>query len=86
MRWAAAFLSSWYAIAYALGAAFFLFVSWRISTISFTNIRVLNNGIEKLVKFLVIVFLLIIGGSLLFGAYQVTAFTHYFSIEKMAPS
>jgi hypothetical protein len=85
MSWAAAFVSSWYSIAYALGAVFLLYVSWWTSTINFTNIQVPNNSIMKLVKFLVIISLLIIAGSLLLGAYQVTAFTHYFSIKKMAP-
>jgi hypothetical protein len=64
MNSAVAFVSSWYFIAYALGAVSLLYVLWWISTISFTRIRVPNNSIVKLVKFLVLISLLIIAGSL----------------------
>jgi F0F1-type ATP synthase assembly protein I len=85
MSWTAAFMSSWYPIAYALGAVFLLYGAWRFSKMNFASIRVLNYGIVKLVKLIVIIILFIIAGSFFYGAYQVTAFTHYLSIKKMAP-
>ena len=85
MSWVTAFVSNWYSIAYVQGGVFLLYVAWSISTVNFTTIPFHSDNIAKSAKFLMIIFLLILAGSLFYGALQLTSFTHYLSIKKMAP-
>lgn len=85
MSWVAAFVASWYSIAYALGGVLLLYVSWWISTLNIKISLGFNRGIVIL-KSIAIISLILMSSSLFLGAYQVTAFTHYFSTKKMPSS
>ncbi|MCY0916544.1 hypothetical protein [Massilia antarctica] len=87
MSWMTAFVSNWYSISYALSAVFSLGLAWWVWMRNLAVVPIpRHRSSARAVKWVVVTLLISLSIASLVGAYQVTAFEHYFAVKKMPPN